>query len=360
MADPAIKKVPFSSINLLDPFFESLRMNYPDFKEWFRKKAMEKAEAYVVSTRQGISGFLYLKQEICPITDINPPLLAERCLKIGTFKVDSHGTKLGERFVKLIIDQVIKQKLRYAYVTIFPEHEPLIRILEGFGFCKWSEKHGKRRTEHVYIKDIYACTGNILSDYPVMDLRRADKWLVSIRPEFHSELFPDSILRTESAEIIQDLSHTNSIHKVYLGFAQKWPEVVQGSCLVIYRCQDKEGTHAWFKSVATSLCLVEEVRPKRSFLSEQDFINYCQKYSVFTEEKLRTVFRARKKFELHAIKMTYNLALPKRPNLEQLVTEGVLPHPKEKKEYLGLKKLSEAEFQAIVTLGNVDARLIIN
>ncbi|MFQ6996307.1 hypothetical protein [Bilophila wadsworthia] len=112
--------------------------------------------------------------------------------------------------------------------------------------------------------------------------------------------------------------------------------------------------------MATSLCLVEEVRPKRSFLSEQDFINYCQKYSVFTEEKLRTVFRARKKFELHAIKMTYNLALPKRPNLEQLVTEGVLPHPKEKKEYLGLKKLSEAEFQAIVTLGNVDARLIIN
>ena len=45
MADPAIKKVPFSSINLLDPFFESLRMNYPDFKEWFRKKSNGKSRS---------------------------------------------------------------------------------------------------------------------------------------------------------------------------------------------------------------------------------------------------------------------------------------------------------------------------
>lgn len=50
-------------------------------------------------------GFLYLKTEGVNenYSDIVPPFKPMRRLKVGTFKVESTGFRLGERFVKIIL-----------------------------------------------------------------------------------------------------------------------------------------------------------------------------------------------------------------------------------------------------------------
>lgn len=41
-----------------------------------------------------------MKIEEGPVTDILPLIVDKRILKLGTFKVNPHGTRLGERFLK--------------------------------------------------------------------------------------------------------------------------------------------------------------------------------------------------------------------------------------------------------------------
>ena len=38
---------PFSAINLADPFFDSLKAAYPEFEQWYAKKAAAGEKAYV-------------------------------------------------------------------------------------------------------------------------------------------------------------------------------------------------------------------------------------------------------------------------------------------------------------------------
>jgi hypothetical protein len=41
-------------------------------------------------------------------------------LKFGTLKVNLSGYKLGERFLKIVFENSIKQRVHEIYVTIFP------------------------------------------------------------------------------------------------------------------------------------------------------------------------------------------------------------------------------------------------
>lgn len=49
---------------------------------------------------KSIDGFLFLKVEDGLVGDVTPPLAPMTRIKVGTFKINAHGTKLGERFVK--------------------------------------------------------------------------------------------------------------------------------------------------------------------------------------------------------------------------------------------------------------------
>ena len=56
-----------------------------------------------------------------------------------------------------------------------------------------------------------------------------EKYVLSINPEYHTKLFPDSILKTEQKyNSIQDVSDTNSIYKIYMldarsqGVEERW------------------------------------------------------------------------------------------------------------------------------------------
>ncbi|MDO3559805.1 hypothetical protein [Ralstonia pseudosolanacearum] len=125
----------FKDISLGDPFFDSLKSDYSEFGEWFLKKGEH--QAYTFRNQAGLlDGFLYLKLEDGPILDANPALPSSRRLKIGTFKINPHGTRLGERFIKRAFDVAVHEQVEALYVTIFAKHTALVDLFLRYGFVQ--------------------------------------------------------------------------------------------------------------------------------------------------------------------------------------------------------------------------------
>jgi L-amino acid N-acyltransferase YncA len=346
--------VRFDKVDLADPFFDSLKSQYAEFSAWFAKKAAAKEPVYVIekAKKSGLRGFIYLKVEEGPLDDVNPPRPPARRLKVGTLKIDAHGTKLGERVIKKIFDHAVSESVEEIYVTVFDTHAKLIALFKRYGFVEVAVKSTPNGTEMVLVRPMSADAGDTLKDYPFVHTTGCRFWLLAIYPEYHSNLFPDSILNTESPDILQDVSHTNTIHKVYVG-GVPLTRMKPGDIVVPYRTTDIPG-RARYRSVATSVCVVEDVCSRKQLITADALVAFAEEHSVFDEDELRDLFAASKR--LYAVRMTYNLALPKRPNREALLEDvGVSEQPRWQ-----LRELSKAQFQRIIELGEVDEGLIVD
>ena len=341
----------FADIDLNDAFFDTLKDDYPGFEAWFQKKSKENSKAYVQYTNNNLQAFLYLKDESGEeLTDVTPIRPACKRMKVGTFKIDAHNTKLGERFVKKIMDAALYMKADEIYVTIFPKHEGLIRILQRYGF----NKEGKKGDELVLVKNMKVITGNILKDYPLLKTTGKRKFLLSIYPKYHTMMFPDSILQNEENkkyELIKDISYTNSIHKIYLCFISDTSQLQRGDIIAIYRTKDDKGP-ARYRSVITSICQIEEVKTNKDFSNVDDFLSYTNYYSIFNPDELKQWYQQK---NCYVLKMTYNIALTKRVTNGYLVDElGMSPN------YWGFFQLTDEQFEAILRKGEIDEGVIIN
>ena len=348
----------FSDIDLNDSFFDSLRASYPEFNEWYNKKAAAGATAYCYYVDNELKDFLYLKIEEEELSDLTPALPAKKRLKVGTFKVDNEDrhTTRGERFMKKIMDKAIAEDVDEIYVTMFPTEElqGLIRMFEKFGFSHIADKpHEGGNAEYVLIKDMTTHVDDFKLDYPFVKKASSNKYVLSIVPEFHTHLFPDSILKNEKKyDLIQDVSETNSIYKIYLCWMQDTRNLKAGDKLIIYRTSDEEGK-AYYRSVCTSVCTVCEVKTYRDFENEEEFIKYTNRCSVFKEHELRRWYKNKKYFIV--IKMVYNIAFTKKV-INMVMKEQVGLNPK----YWGFFKLTDAQFDKLLELGEIDERYIID
>ncbi|PEC62925.1 N-acetyltransferase [Bacillus toyonensis] len=340
----------FKNINLMDPFFDSLKHDYKEFEDWFKRKSEEKA--YYYETDNGIQAFLYLKVENEALEDVSPILPKKERIKIGTLKINPHGTKLGERFLKKAIDFAITNNIFELYVTVFSKHDTLVDLLKRYGFEIIGQKETRNGIENVMIKNLEQVTGDSKKDYPLVNLVNKSIYLLGIKPEFHTLLFPDSILNNESYKLISDVSHTNSIEKVYICYMRQAAKLKKGDTIVIYRMKDDKGS-AEFRSVATSICVVEEVKLKSDFESYEEYWRYCKKHSVFNDEELKSLYR---KDNLVVIKMTYNLAMEKRLIRRTLADQCGL----DRNQRWGIMKLKENQFRKIVELGGINESFIID
>lgn len=339
----------FAEIDLNDPFFQSLREDYPGFDAWFKKKKDQ--DAFVqFDDNNKIVGFLYLKVEVGEVSDVTPVLYANRILKVGTFKIDAHGTKLGEQFIKVIMDYAINEQVDVCYVTIYSKHDSLIRLVEQFGFELYGKKGMGKYEENVYLKKMQNITGDINKDFPFIKADNARKYMLSIYPEYHSIMFPDSILTTENRNIITDVSYTNSIHKIYVCSMDGVENLSYGDLVVLYRTAE-EGRSAEYTAVATSICVVEDVKVQSEFTSFEEFYKYACQYSVFDEKNLRYWYN---RGACKAIKLTYNAALKKRIVRHELIEDIGL----ERNMYWGFFSLSDEEFLKIATKGQATRILI--
>ncbi len=343
--------VEFQQVDLSDTFFDSLKVDYAEFESWFAKKAHNRA--YIHRTPQGkLDGFLYLKREDDAVDDIKPQLGPKNRLKVGTFKIDAHGTKLGERFVKKIFDHAVYEGSEEIYVTVFEKHAQLISLLVRYGFKEFGTKTTANGTELVLLKDLKWEGSDLDANYPLVSLR-GHSYLMSLHPKWHTRLLPDSILANEREDIIKDVSHANSIHKVYLTAMRGVDSLRRGDVLLIYRTSDQQGS-AHYRSVATSVCVVEEYRHISSFESEEAFVKYCAPYSVFTLAELKDFYRSRR-FPF-VIRFTYNVALKKRPTRKRLIQEVGLGAD----QYWGFFQLNKSQLLSILRIGEVNESLIVD
>lgn len=334
----------FAEIDLQDSFFQSLREDYQGFDEWFGRKSNQ--DAFVQYVNEKLVGFLYLKVEKSCVEDVVPPIYADKILKVGTFKINAHGTKMGEQFIKVIMDYASNENVDVCYVTIYEKHKSLIDLVQQFGFELYGTKGEGKYTENVYLKRMHIVTGDIKKDFPLVDYGAVKKYLLSIYPKYHSVMFPDSILTTENKNIITDVSYTNSIQKVYVCSMGQVESLKYGDILIIYRTAEY-GRSAEYSAVATSVCVVEEVKNQDEFESFEEFYNYVSKYSVFNENDLRYWFR---RGGCKAIKMTYNAAMKKRIVRHDLIEEIGL----DRNQYWGFFELTDEQFKKIVHRGDVN------
>jgi hypothetical protein len=343
----------FRDINLNDSFFDALKNDYAEFSDWFSRKAQANETAYLLTTDIGsVDGFMYLKTETGCINDTSPPLPNGIHLKVGTFKFNSQGTRRGERFLKKIFDYAIEFNVDDIYVTVFSKHAPLVKLFEEYGFVINGKKITNNGEELCLVRNMRVLKYNPALDYPLIDTRIAQPHLLAIQPMYHTRLFPDSILNNENSQIIEDVSHTNSIHKIYICSMHQVATFKPGDPIVIYRTNDRYGS-ARHRSVATSICVFEEYRSVYSFNTKEEFIEYCHSYSIFPIHELNNIYD--KKKYVHIIKFSYNVALKKRITRQTLLDTVNLYS-----DYWGCFSITPQQFLHITQLGQINESLIIN
>lgn len=340
----------FRDVDLNDPFFDSLKAGYAGFPAWFSSKANE--ELYIVNDDGRVSGMIYLKSEIGAVTDVDPALPDRKWMKVGTLKIEGRGTKLGERVLKKIFDTALDRGMDGVYVTVFELHKELIALFEKYGFVRHATKTTSDGTELVLVREFDVRTDDLIADYPFICTAGKRAWLLAVYPEYHSQLLPDSILKNESQEIVRDVSHTNTIHKMYIG-GVPLTRMTRGDAVIIYRTTDNKGP-AYFRSVVTSVGIIEEVKKKADFASADAFVAYTKPHSVFSEQELRDKFAVKTK--LYVAKFTYNAAFNKRTTRGRLLDEvGITENPR-----WDFRELSQSQFKNILILGEVNERLVVN
>lgn len=341
----SVRKTYFGNVDVHNGFFDSFRDSYTGFDTWFAGKSNE--EAYIChNDNDDILGFLYLKTEEKTenYSDITPPFQPKRRLKVGTFKVESTGFRLGERFIKIIFDNAIERKVDEIYVTLFVDSGELTALADLFmrwGFFKYGTKATGGKQELVLVKKMgyYDAALSIKENYPNLNLKTG-KMILPILPKYHTTLLPDSQLKTENEiDFLGRLPHRYALQKVYISWASE-KNVSKGDFLVFYRMG--ESYPKKYSSVITTIGVVDEII--RDFLCENDFLSICQNRSVFSDNELKE-FWANHRCNLMIIQFIYVKSLSKRLTLEYLWDKGMVDAPNGPRPFT---KISDSQFNEIL------------
>lgn len=346
----SVTKEYMGNINLGDTFFDSLKEDYPGFEKWFNKKADE--IAYMCKMDNNVAAFLYLKVEGEDenYSNISPAFSKKKRLKIGTLKVTMNGYKLGERFLKIIFDNALRFRVDEIYVTIFDkriEQIRLINLLSDFGFTK----HGtKDDIELVYTRDFQPAFDSINPKFtfPYIDASK-EMFITPIYPEYHTNLFPDSILRTESpSDYIENEPFRNAISKVFISRSIE-KNLNTGDIIVFYR------TGGYYESVVTTIGIVESV--VTNIKDPYQFIDLCKKRSVFNDKELLEFWHY-KKSRPFIVNFLYAYSFPKRINMKRLIELEVIQSIHSAPR--GFMRITYRNFQDIIREAQIDERIVIN
>ncbi|MEE1961211.1 PIN domain-containing protein [Allomuricauda taeanensis] len=325
----AVKKADFAEVNLTDNFFDSFREDYSEFDNWFKSK-FDKV-CYICYSDNNLTAFLYIKveDETENYSEIKPVFPKKKRLKIGTLKVVSNGYKIGERFLKIVFDNAIQYKVDEIYVTIFdkrPEQGQLIDMLKDWGFVEHGIKTTKNGDEIVltrsFGKSLPIDIKNPKHSFPFFS-RKTRKYIVKIEPQYHTELFPDSInTREDETKYTENEPHRNRIGKVYISHSND-RHLQSGDIIVIYRMGETKPKK--YSSTVTSICIVEQVLD--GFKSFEEFYNACYRRTMINKEDLeKKWWNKYPKFRPFVIKFLYAHSFPTpKPTLNDLNKIGVIP-----------------------------------
>ncbi len=337
----------FGDIDLSSSFFDTLREDYEGivFDNWFKKKARNKEKAYVFKNEAGVlQGFLYLKDEYADEPDylkVTPHLTPKRRMKVGTFKIERTGFRLGERFLKIIFDNARIRKVDEIYVTLFEDKREGVKqlkaLMEEWGFRKYGYKPNG---ELVLVKamDTYNAQETPKFNYPTLK-PSSDCYFLPIYAQYHTDLFPDMILKNEDMHLYEEnKAHRYALEKIYLSGSYDAP-ANPGDLFVVYRIADRDPKK--YNSVVTGIAIIESISQTQTV---DECVALCKNRSVFTESEIREMHKNRP----IVIKLLDYMPFTTKVTLDQLRKRGIID------QYSGprpFSKITKEQFDIIFKLG---------
>lgn len=286
-----LKEREWATLDLLDPFFDSLKVDYPDFEKWFRQKSRKGRKGWIYQPKTQIEAICLWKVE--QNESVKQLLLNENFngIKICTMKVQSFGKKIGELFLQLIFELARTKKLDYVYVSAFPDKENLILMLEQFGFVK---KGKNEAGEDYYLKELKpnGLTEDQIQKYPPLEfsklyypsllIAKSDIYTIPIRPQFYDILFNQ--IDRKQTRLTSFISNTqipgNTIKKAYISKAVT-TQLRAGDLLTFYRSQDKQAI--------VSIGIVEEVHTRINDLNKAKILT--RKRTVYSDKEINQLIQ---------------------------------------------------------------------
>lgn len=342
----AVEKVYFGNVDVNDSFFDSFRGAYDGFDRWFARKCDE--EAYICrSDDNRILGFLYLKTEGTSenYSDIEPQFPPKRRLKVGTFKVESTGFRLGERFIKIIFDNALQRKVDEIYVTLFTDRGELValeELLYRWGFVFHGIKRNGEQEEKVLVKHMHTMIDGATPklNFPNCSYS-CNKFILPIMPQYHTTLLPDSQLNSENRiDFLGREPHRYALQKVYISWAST-NGAKPGDLILFYR-MGTYGENKKYKSVVSTIAIVDEII--ENIRSEDELLSLCQNRSVFTVEELKE-FWAKHRYNLKILKFIFLKSLTKRLTLGYLWEKDIIAAPGGPRPFTAI---TDAQFDMIM------------
>ncbi|PIN83398.1 hypothetical protein COV61_03200, partial [Candidatus Micrarchaeota archaeon CG11_big_fil_rev_8_21_14_0_20_47_5] len=229
-APPALQEIPISMIDINEPILGTLRKEYYDFDEWFKKISRKGRKAWVYhDSEMKLRAIMTYKLEEDALELQNETVEPKKRLKICLLKSEAQGQKIGELFLKMAFEFALKNGVRDLYLTHFvTEQDRLVNLIQDYGFYCIGKT--KKYGDGVFYKRIYPegkeqeTLESVSMDklfYPALyDGTKVNKFLIPIQPQFHERLFIEQprtpkLMEYQGEMIIEG----NSITKAYLSNA---------------------------------------------------------------------------------------------------------------------------------------------
>ena len=278
-----IKKEYLYNMDLNDDFFTTLRYDYKGFDEWFVKKQRKEEMAYVTMTKDNkVTSFLMLKEENEneDYSFFEKPFNPAKRIKVSTFKVSDTGKKIGECFIKIMVNEAIQKNIDEIYVTTFEKQESLIYLLKKYGFSLFTHKNTKKSDDKIEREAIYVKNIKDKSQYPYVQIKDQGIFIFPVIPKYHKLLFEDA---EGSYQISIDDTQgkntsANAIKKAFISNAKR-KNLKPGDIVLFYASHNKKAI--------TTLGIVETTW--NEFESQEEIFNIVRKRTAYDKEELKLV-----------------------------------------------------------------------
>jgi len=346
---PALERKLIYNLDLSDPFFNSLKEEYSEFDDWFKKIKREGRHCLVNYKEDGsIGALLVYKLEHEPIDTI-PKIPRKKRIKLSTFKVAQFGYKIGELFIKLSIDIAISNGVSGVYLSHFVQPDDrLVELITEYGFRHVGTNS---RGEAIYMKELFPEPTEFkgLSPFDITKLyypsyydgAAVKKFIVPIRPQYHSRLFTNykdrQIELAESAGYF--IVEGNTIRKAYI-CNSRIKRIAQGDLILFYVSERRQ---------LISVGVVEAVFG--GLQNYRDIIKLVGKRTVYSVNEIQSI--ARKPSLVILFWQYWHLQQPL--SYLRLKGMGILKGPP-----LSIMQISERDYSLIKEAGDIDERFTIN
>lgn len=284
-----INKDTMDHLDINDPIFDKLKKDYMEFEDWFESKQKEKRPCLTyINQDNSLGAVLIYKKEINEKIELIDNVLPYKDrIKIATMKVTYEGYKIGEFFLKWIIDYSLSNNIYEVYLTHFIEgpDDSLVYLIGEYGFIL---EGYNSRGEAIYTKSLNReeCEKNIyeeISEKSPIDLAKkyypyfydgseVKKFIVPIIPEYHERLF---LSKSQQTSLTNEITVSkNTIKKAYLSRTQT--NINEGDILLFYQTHANQGI--------SEIGIVESSYKDLSF---ENIIEKVGKRSVYSQEELK-------------------------------------------------------------------------